>query len=479
MKLKGICVLAALLALSAVTVESLPNNYEGHPLDYQAVFKTHIARIYTQIGVGRTAGPNAFGNTVSPTTTSPQAQEFIALYPSNPNNSVAVVSDFSLRQGANTTKYVVSFNNGAAGTWFENFIPLPNGVPATSDGQIWEFNSDPVVAIDKQANVFVANLYFNDSPRNKANGIYVSVGRLVTSNLGLSAATTIPVATNLEPGTDTVEDKEWIAVDNSGTTCSSGNVYVSWTHFVGPTNRILLSRSVDHGKTWSSPVRISDKVLDGAVQGSQVAVGPGGEVYVVYETFFQGNKRQHYLAKSTDGGETFSPSVAITPHFNELSFSSTYRKNSFPSLAVSPTNGHVYVVYADQPSPASGAEVEFIASRDGGATFSSPVAINNPSVGHQFMPASAVDSAGVIHVSWFDTRNDSNRTSTYDVYATNSYNDGGDFCANNRVTATSVDAGNSTFIGDYAGIAANGGYAHPVWTSGGFNNGLLQTATLR
>jgi hypothetical protein len=35
-----------------------------------------------------------------------------------------------------------------------------------------------------------------------------------------------------------------------------------------------------------------------------------------------------------------------------------------------------------------------------------------------------------------------------------------------------------SFIGDYAGIAAAGGFAHPVWTSGGFNNGLLQTATL-
>ena len=478
MKLKGICVSVALLALGVVTAPSLPNNQQGQALDYEAVFKTHLARINIPIGVVRAVRPNTPGTTVTPTTTSPQAQEFIALNPTNPNNSVAVTSDFSLRGGANTTKYVVSFNNGAAGTWFEHFIPTPNGMPATSDGRTWEFNSDPVVAIDGQANVFLASLYFNDSFRNKANGVYVSVGRLVSSNLGFSAETTVPVVTNLAANTDTFEDKEWIAVDNSSNACTTGNAYVSWTHFVGSTNIILLSRSVNHGKTWSSPVRISDTALDGAVQGSQVAVGPGGEVYVVYEVFFVGNNRRHYMAKSTNGGESFSPSVAITPLFNELSFSSTYRKNSFPSLAVSPANGHVFVVYADQPSPVSGAEVEFISSKDGGTTFSSPVTVNNPSLGHQFMPALAVDGSGVIHVSWFDTRNDVSRTSSYDIFEANSYNEGGNFSVNNRVTPISIDAGNSTFIGDYAGIAASGGFAHPVWTSGGFNNGLLQTATL-
>jgi hypothetical protein len=47
-----------------------------------------------------------------------------------------------------------------------------------------------------------------------------------------------------------------------------------------------------------------------------------------------------------------------------------------------------------------------------------------------------------------------------------------------RVTSSTVDAGTASFIGDYAGIAAGGGSAHPVWTSGGFNGGTLQTATL-
>jgi hypothetical protein len=170
--------------------------------------------------------------------------------------------------------------------------------------------------------------------------------------------------------------------------------------------------------------------------------------------------------------------VAITPLFNDLSFSSSYRKNSFPALAVSPANGNVYEVYADQPNATVGAEVEFIISTNGGASFSSPVVINDDSSGQQFMPAVTVDSSGVIHASWFDTRRSPADASLYDIFATFSKNDGGTFAPNAQVTSTLLDAGSVSFIGDYAGIAAADGFAHPVWTSGGFNDGLLQTARL-
>jgi BNR repeat protein len=413
---------------------------------------------------------------VTPTTTLPEAQAFVALFPANPNNAVAVISDFSLRGGYNTTKYAVSFNNGAAGTWTENFVPLRYGLPATSDGRVWEANSDPVVAIDKLGNVFVSSLYFNVS--NRSNGIYVAIGHFTCTDLGLTVANTIPVTTSLSTPSSIENDKDWLAVDNSNNPATSGNVYVSWTRFDGTANMILVSSSTDHGQTWSSPLQVSDAWQNGGVQGSQIAVGPSGEVFVAYEVFFAGNRRQHYLVKSSDGGRTFTPSTAITPPFNEIIFSSTYRKNSFPSLAVSPTNGHVFVVYSDQPTSTTGAEVEFVVSRDGGATFTMPATLNHPPEGNQFMPALAVNTTGAVHVSWFDTRNNGLNTSAYDIYTSRSVDDGASFTASARVTPSSIDAGATSFIGDYMGIVAGGGFVHPVWTSGGLNNGYLQTATL-
>src|SRR5260370_29233629 len=154
----------------------------------------------------------------------------------------------------------------------------------------------------------------------------------------------------------------------------------------------------------------------GAVQGSQVAVGPDGTVYVVYEVFYVGGKREQFMAKSMDGGAFFSTPMAITPFFNDLTFKSTYRKNSFASLAVSPSKGDVFVVYSDEPSSTLGAQIEFIHSV-GGNNFTTPVAINDTSKGQQFFPAIATDSQGFVHVSWFDTRN-AKGSSQYDINAT-------------------------------------------------------------
>ncbi|HKA52502.1 MAG TPA: hypothetical protein VKJ47_02465, partial [Candidatus Binatia bacterium] len=409
------------------------------------------------------------GTAVGPTTTLPEAEEHIAVNPNNAANLVAAVSDFSLRGGYNTTKYVYSTSGGASGGWRENFVPLVNGSPATRDGRTWEANSDPVVAIDKAGNVYLADLYFNDS--DNANGLYVSAASL-SAGVNFTAAATYAVAANPSPTTNVSEDKEWIAVDNN-----NGNVYVSWTRFVGSSDSILLSCSTTHGQVWSAPAQINPTSQNGAVQGSQVAVGPFGEVYVVYEVFYVGGVRRHFLAKSTSGcttgGMIFSAPVGITPYFNELRFNSTYRKNSFASLAVSPVkpvgpaNVAVYVVYADQPSNQAGAEVEFIRSTDGGSSFSPPVVLNDNSTGQQFMPAVTTDEKGAIHVSWFDTRNSSSSAS-YDVYATYSGTGGVSFHPNVRVTPSRVSAGSASFIGDYAGVAAAAGNAHPVWTSGGF-----------
>lgn len=414
------------------------------------------------------------GPTVTATTSLPEAEEYIAVDPNNSSKLVAAISDFSFRSGSNTTKYAVSTNGGAS--WLDSFVPFPT----TSDGLSWQYNSDPVVAIDKLGHVYLADLYFNSSTGNNANGLYVGVGTVAAESI--TAATTYPVAVNPDPATNNFEDKEWIAVDNSSSSFS-GRVYVSWTRFVGSTDYILLSYSTNYGQTWSTaPLQISLTTQNGAVQGSQVAVGPDGSVYVVYEVSYVGGKRQQFIAKSTDGGVSFSTPVAATPRFNELSFNSSFRKNSFASLAVAPAgpnSGIVYIVYSDQPSSGAGAQVEFVRSTAAGATtFTSPVVINDVSAGQQFMPAVTVDASGIVHASWFDTRNNSKNTTYYDIYATYTANNGTSFAPNARVTSASIYCDKTSFIGDYAGIAAAGGVAHPVWTSGGFNGGRLQTAVL-
>jgi len=414
------------------------------------------------------------GPTVTPTTTAPEAEEHIAVSPQDSGVLLAAISDFALNFGFNTTKYTFSTNNGA--TWTERYIPLDPlfGLPATGDGFFWLANSDPVVAIDTQGNAYLSEVYLDAI--DNGNGLYVSAANAGTG-FNFTIGSTLPVKTNPDASTTALEDKPWITVDNSSA-ATNGNVYASWSHFSDPnTDYIAFSRSTDHATTWSPLMRISPSSQDGAVQGSGLAVGPQGEIYLVYELFLAGNHVQQWLAKSTDGGLTFTSPAAVTPVFNDLAFTSTYRKNSFAAIAVSPVNGSVYMIYADQPG--SNSRMEFTMSTDGGSTFSPPVAINDSPAGQRFFPAVAADSAGNLHASWFDTRNSPSDVSLYDVYATFSRNDGASFANNARITAASANAGTTTFIGDYAGIAAAGGFAHTVWTNGGGNNGRLQTSALQ
>ncbi len=492
----------AFLVLAVLAASVLPAQAQQNlPYDRRAIFLTRVPHVNANIGTagggapGATpqnaavvsGAPYAAGSVVSATTTFPAAEEHIAVDPRDPAKLVAAISDFSQRGGFNTTKYAFSLSAGADGSWTEFFVPFDaNGVLSTSDGQSWDANSDPVVAIDNVGHVYLASLYLDALAIT--NGYYVGVGTLDDTGVKFTAFN--PVATNPDFLPSFTEDKPWLAVDRS-VPGAAGNVYASWSRFVGnsltgfTSDFIVFSRSTDQGQTWAAPLRISLPAQDGAVQGSQVAVGPDGTVYVAYEVFFVGGKRQQFLAKSTNGGLSFSTPLAITPLFNDLSFKSTYRKNSFAALAVSPVDGDVFIAYADQPGGSTGAEVEFIRSLDG-INFTLPVVINDRSNGQQFFPAIGADSQGGVHVSWFDTRNSKRDTSKYDIYATYSTNSGSSFASNARVTPALINAAKATFIGDYAGIAAalvvsgtgTTRVAHPVWTNGGFNNGTLQTAAL-
>lgn len=485
----------ALFRTLVPTLNSVGNAGPAAPVTPQLAYAATPA---TFSGPLYTVGP-----TDDPTTTVPEAEEEIAVDPRNPNNLVAAISDFSIPelidgtlQQHNTTKYAFSADNGA--TWQEAFVPYDTntGLRTTSDGYGWQANSDPVVAIDTLGHVYVVELYFDivsasdNSPTS--NGLYVNVDNSLSDGVQFTTGQTYPVVP-ANPNGATLEDKPWIAVDNSSS-LYNGTVYVSWTHFAQTavisgsgrrkttnyvsTVAIMLSRSTDYGVTWQTPVQINP-TSQNSVQGSQVAVGPDGTVYVVWNS-----SSQQFLSKSTDGGQTFSAAVAVSPVFNPLSFTSTYRKNSFPALAVDPSSGALYVAYADQPST-NASRIELVASYDQGAHFTAPVALDDDNaLGQRLMPALAVDGTGTVHCSWFDTRNSPDGSAQYyDIYASYSSDQGASFAPNARVTASTINAGTTGFLGDYSGITAAGGFAHPVWTDGSDyhgqeNPGGLQTASL-
>jgi hypothetical protein len=293
---------------------------------------------------------------------------------------------------------------------------------------------DPVLGCADAGTFHYAQLFETaDSMGNPLTDIAVS-----TSSDG-GATWADPVAAVSKDGFTHFLDKDWMAVDPS----NANRLFVTYTDFdfsgiVCPGAErvaIELVSSTDGGTTWSAPV-VVDEVCSVPpsfpfVQGSQVALGPSGEVYVAWEFFSDFFTRELHIRKSTDHGVSFTPFVKIdnvTCVGDCETVQGLFRTFlDLGSLVVdrsgTATNGNVYVVWHDGrnlnvPSfTISGfygyADVLLRRSTDGGATWQAPVRVNNNREPlhsgrgtDQYQPGLAVDNTGGIGACWYDRRLD-------------------------------------------------------------------------
>ena len=231
--------------------------------------------------------------------------------------------------------YGYTVNGGA--TWTDGGVP-PRTLPITA------WTSDPSVAVNEKTGDF----YYNGLTSNgtTANGVAVARGHFQAGTFVWDANTVVASGPNSTNGFD----KQWIAADSS-----NGNVYVTWTLFTTTGSTIFFSRSTNNGATWSAPLQISGSWENGLVSGSRPAVGPNGEVYVVYSAIGPVDADSIKVAKSTNGGVSFSPSVVgMTVYDNYFDGAPGFnrpRAVTFPSVAVDrstgPNRGRVYLAIHD------------------------------------------------------------------------------------------------------------------------------------
>src|SRR5438034_128968 len=312
------------------------------------------------------------------TAAAPQNETAIAVDPNNPNRIVGGANDYvtrtwscfvdgtpcsALGDGYSGTYY----SNDGGSTWCCNSNPDANYTP-TSDpaqigtlipgverlvGGIYDAGGDPSVAFDSQGNVYYAGLGFNRT--SPPNTVAVNKG---TFDGGGTLSWSPPTFINQTTSPSTLNDKEWIAVDSHSGSPFQDRIYVSWTRFIfNPHNGsyvqspIFFVYSTDGGATFSTPENISANAHYS--QGSHPVVGPDGTVYV----FWNGSTRlaslnSTYMAKSTDGGDTWSPPLSVATVTNIPGVRNTvFRVNSYPAgpiedvfpAATVAANGNVYL----------------------------------------------------------------------------------------------------------------------------------------
>ena len=302
-------------------------------------------------------------------------------------------------------------------------------------------SSDPVVDVDIDGNFYIYTVSLNENTQTGELWVFKSTDDGETFN------EVYPMA--LGPG---FEDKQWTATDLDPSSLYANNLYCSWTRF-SPGSNILLIKSTDQGVNWSAPVSVSD---GSGVQGSYPAVGPNGEVYVVWRGF-----GQIMFDRSTDGGETFGTDIVI----------SNAPSSWFPTMDVDlsggPRHGYIYVTWNDERN---GDDDVFLSySSDGGNNWlNPPIRVNNDPVSNgkiQYWPGVAIGDDGTIAIIFYDTRNTPNNSFNEAYLACST--DGGLTFTNELVSSepspTNIPNGDVRF-GDYINIDYVGNKIVPVWT---------------
>ncbi len=180
---------------------------------------------------------------------------------------------------------------------------------------------------------------------------------------------------------------------------------------------IYFARSTDGGVTWSASIRVDD-APSGDQLYSSLAVGPDGTLYVVWHDF-RNNTFDIYSARSSDGGATWSVNVRV-----DDALSGDQR---FPSLAVGP-DGTLYAAWADERNDNFDLSIYFARSTNGGATWSTNVRVDDAPSGDQWYPSLAVGPDGTLYAVWQD-----GRINNDGIYSACSRDGGATWSANVRV----------------------------------------------
>ena len=429
------------------------------------------------------AGQTSFGKNILISGSDPNGQSqnetAIAVNPANPSNLVAVFQGRYGMTGPSGCFFAFTLNGG------KNWNPGGRAPLQRIDDECF----DPSVAADAAGNFYYSYIDVDVS--------FTEADDMVAKSIdGGRTFATFSVAVNQVPG-DTSSpspDKDFIGVDAGAGSPFRASLYVGFTDFIGGGENIEVVVSRDGGSTWSAPVVVARPVKNERPRmdrfGALPVIAADGTVHMFYSEFpdspVMGQLSVRH-SRSTDGGATWSPPVAVgsglpSPGFFDLrnadpQFGITPNRGmngfTYPAATVAP-DGTLYVAWVDFPlgscvlftafdNPAcSDADVRLSSSRDGGTSWSAPVKVSDDTgASDQFLPWIAAHPDGRLSLSWLDRRSDPSNIS-YDAFYTNTL-DGLNFLPNVRISTGSSLLGVNDFIGHYTGLAVSGSSVFPVW----------------
>jgi hypothetical protein len=280
----------------------------------------------------------------------------------------------------------------------------------------WTHNTDPNVAFDTKGRAYQVTLPFNAYWQNLHPNAAImlsysdDLGRHWVTGNGGAPLEQSPSASSKQFGH--VEDKQWVAVNDIPGNRYQDHVYAAWAVFNGSAIKVRMAVSRDRGQSFDRAFTLSAPAQVGpAVTYVYPSVDAAGDVYVSVVSFPPNGKASSiYVARSSDDGRTWSRFVPAVPDVGLLPAAAlpntTFRDGIVESFAASRTYaGHLYLTYEDWDGAQF--DVYFTQSVDRGATWTSPVRVNDnaaPGASDQFQPSVAEGPGGAVAVAFYDRR---------------------------------------------------------------------------
>ncbi|MFL6260609.1 MAG: hypothetical protein ACJ76Y_12915 [Thermoanaerobaculia bacterium] len=374
----------------------------------------------------------------------------------------------------------IFYSSDGGATWKQTVLPR----------EITEsFQSDPAVDWTSDGTVWATTI-----------SVYFSPTRLfLHSYKSTDGGATWKQDQTISSSDQSAADKQMMWVDHSEQSPFKDTIHVIWHD-----GRAVFVSHRSPGSGWSDPLQISGGETIGTGIGSDIKTDALGRVYAFWPDT---SSRKIYFAKSTDGGQSFSRPVAVSPTFQ--SFQTVLPAQFFRgallyttgAVQVNGKSANVYVAWTDlvggrgcstpfddpqdNVNSACKTRIWFSRSIDGGTKWSKAKAINNPAgKNDQFNPWLAFDEGtGLLGLMYYDTVGES-RTRV-NVFFQSSANGGVTWSSPVRVSSASsddnTDANDPNQFGDYNALSGFGGTFFPSWTDRRDPNGKeeIWTAPIR
>ena len=368
----------------------------------------------------------------------------LAVNPADPRHIVE--SEVNPRYGF--CQFNTSFDGGD--TWTTGVLTAParfGATPCIAFNAVNRLRMDGGIAFGSGQNVYIA---FDSRSPDGSDGSSTLVARSTDGGRTFAQAVVVLAGTpGIDPGFGNAagQQQSYLRPKLGVERRAGGDRVIVAASGTGYNSRsATVAVSDDGAQTWGPGVDAQPAGVT-AQYVSNPVVGPEGTIYVSWRTqnsvalgFAADAPEQNWVAHSTDGGQTWSANVQRV-----LAAPNKEARVNERRLGVDVRDGTLYQV-DNETKVVNNADIWLSRSNDKGATWSTPVRVNDdptsPAVA-QSIPNISVAPGGRVDIAWSDRRNSyGGQTNHHDIYMASSGDGGHTFSANRRLTDRSLSLTN-------------------------------------